>query len=289
MTEENSKWMRSSLCPWRSHHTRVHPPQGWTSRSPHLIHWCSPGLRSQGPCWGLASPGVTLPRHPWVHLPPALGTGHPWPGAAPALAAGLVLLVLACLYLWQVTTGGQVTPGDGGVGCSGAGGQRASPTALPCVPELPVAPPGVWEGWGPAGLVQVRDWGVPSGTAVAGQCHGCRVCSWQCWVWVTCTGVTGAQGVMEVGVLRVLGAWAPGEEVLGAQECRLQGYRGCSKCRGTGEEGCSKALGAGCRGAGGNAVSGCRVQGYQGASPPSLRPYYDLRSPGLPMVRGCRE
>lgn len=103
--EENSKWMSSSLCPWRSHHTRVHLPEAWTSRSPHLppsVPRVSGAkgtpVRHQESQRSLLGPG-----HPWCHLATpsfrctsrgqgahmARGSsclGH-WPGAArPAVA-----------------------------------------------------------------------------------------------------------------------------------------------------------------------------------------------------------
>lgn len=72
-TEENSSRMRSSLCPWSSYQSRVHFPQGWSSRSPLLTHRCSPSLRSQGPCWGLTTPAVPLAHPPLDATSPGQG------------------------------------------------------------------------------------------------------------------------------------------------------------------------------------------------------------------------
>lgn len=193
--------MSSSLCPGRSHHTRVHLPQAWTSRPPHLTPRCSPSLRSQGntgetpgisevpagACPPLVSPCHTIlgVHQPWARGPHGRGSsclGH-WPGAAgPVPMAGDNKGMVA----WAAV-------GQGGRGAA----PRAGSVPL-CVPGVPVALPGVWEGWG-----------VPSGTAgeaMAGHGHGCRARTCRCWGQVGGTGVTGAHGVMQVGVLGVLGA-----------------------------------------------------------------------------------
>lgn len=176
------------------------------------------------------------------------------------------------------------------MGRSGAGGQRSSRTGW--------LSPAVCAS-GPSGTPRCAG-GLGSGGAGTGAGLGCaQRHGWRGWcqLWqgtargaVTSVGVTGAQGVMEVavrgaglrevrGLLAAGWCWvqrAPGEEVLGARERRLEGYWGCGGTGGAASAGGTGGRvqeGFGCRlpgnwGYGCGGVQGSRGAGVRGCTPP---------------------